>query len=65
MKSIPNIGDRLVVHGMLGFIATVESVTWDPKSIDWLIIIDWGKYGKSRVWARDEGSIWHRWLELN
>lgn len=65
MKTPPNIGDRLVVNGMSGFIVLVESVVWHSTSADWLIVIDWGKYGKSRVWARDEGSIWRRWLELN
>ena len=45
--------------------STVESIRWDPQSVDWLIVVDWGSYGKSRIWARDEGSIWKKWIDLN
>jgi len=65
MKRLPNIGDCLVVQGMSKMNSTVESIRWDPQSVDWLIVVDWGSYGKSRIWARDEGSIWKKWIDLN
>ena len=65
MKPPPNIGDKLVVHGMTGFVVRVQSVEWITKEVDWLIRLDWGQYGSSRVWLRDEGSVWRRLSELN
>ena len=65
MKQPPNIGERLVIHGMSRFAALVESVEWNHESRDWMIRVDWGSYGKSRVWQRDEGKVWNRWLQLN
>jgi len=60
IKTLPNIGDILVIHGMSGFKATVESVEWSNTDMDWSIGLDWGVYGKSRVWARDENEVWYR-----
>jgi hypothetical protein len=65
MKQPPKIGERLVVHGMSRFAALVESVEWNADSNDWLIRLDWGNHGKSRVWLHDEGKIWKKWMELN
>ena len=49
-----------MIHGMSGFKATVESVEWSNTDMDWSIGLDWGVYGKSRVWARDENEVWYR-----
>jgi hypothetical protein len=64
MKTLPNIGDILMVHGISEFKARVAIVTWSPKDSDYLISLDWDKYGSSRVWARDENKIWYR-LSIN
>lgn len=64
MKLPPNIGERLVVHGMQQK-ATVESVEWVPETADWRITLDWGEYGKSRTWVRHEGRVWFRWNTSN
>lgn len=65
MKTLPNIEDRLVVHGMTGFDVRVVSVEWIPAEVDWLIKLDWGDHGSSRVWARDEGNTWYRFSTSN
>lgn len=50
---------------MTGFKVEVRLVRWIQKEVDWEIQLDWGDYGSSRVWARDEGDIWVRWIDLN
>lgn len=65
MKQLPKIGERLVIHGMSRFAALVESVEWNSETSDWMIRLDWGEHGKSRVWQRDEGKVWQRWFQLN
>lgn len=64
LKQPPNIGERLIVHGMTQ-IATVEDVVWDRETAAWKILLDWGQFGKSRVWAHDEDSVWYRWSSSN
>lgn len=59
INSLPIIGERLVVHGM-SQAAHVENVVWDSESNAWKILLDWGPYGKSRVWAHDENRVWFR-----
>jgi len=65
MKQHPKVGERIVIHGMSDFVARVESVEWNIESSDWVIRLDWGIHGKSRVWLHDEGKIWKKWMELN
>ena len=60
MKTLPNIGDILVIHGMSEFKVRVATVTWSPKDSDYFISLDWEKYGSSRAQARDENKIWYR-----
>lgn len=59
IKQPPNIGERLVVHGMSQK-AIVEDVVWDREINAWKILLDWGEFGKSRVWAHDENRVWFR-----
>lgn len=65
MKQLPNIGEHLVVHRMSGYDCKITNVSWCQKNHDWLIQLDWGKYGTSRAWARDEGKVWYRLKEIN
>lgn len=65
MKQPLNIGNRVVVHGMSEHGAYVKSITWEKKEIDWLIQLDWGIYGSSRIWARDENVVWYRYSTVN
>lgn len=65
MKQLPKVGDRIVVHTMLGYVAKVESLEWNPREVDWMIHLDWGKYGKSRVFARDQDKVWYCYTDKN
>ena len=65
MKILPNVGDRLLINRMSEFKAVVSEIKWSPKDADWIIFLDWGLYGSSRVWVRDEGKIWFRLFDLN
>lgn len=40
--------------------AIVEDVVWDGEINAWKILLDWGDFGKSRVWAHDENRVWFR-----
>ena len=61
MRELPKVGERLVVHGMSQYTAVVESVECDRERHGWWIDLDWGSYGKSRVWGHDEDRVWFRW----
>lgn len=65
MKFLPRVGDRLLINRMTGFKAVVSEIKWSSTDADWIILLDWGSYGTSRVWARDEGKIWFRLFDLN
>lgn len=64
MKPLPNIGERIVVHGMQQK-AIVENVTWIESVNDWKIELDWGQFGKSRIWLHDENVVWFRHSSSN
>ena len=64
-KQPPGTGERVIVHGILYAQAIVERVELDEKTRSWIIHLDWGEHGKSRVYSHDEGLIWHRYAELN
>jgi len=61
MKEFPQIGERIVVHGMLHHEAKVASVIWSATFFDWIIELDWGIHGKSRVKLHDQNKTWYRW----
>lgn len=63
-KILPEIGERLVVHG-LKHCALVDDVVWDAEVNSWKIILDWGSHGRSRVWSHDENRVWYRWNSHN
>lgn len=65
MNKLPKVGERLVVHRMEKYISKIAEISWSYDNHDWMIQLDWGKYGTSRVWARDEGKIWHRLTNYN
>ena len=65
MKLLPNVGERIVVYGMTHAQVVVESVSWDKEKHDWKVCLDWGEFGKSRVWAHDENTVWFRWKDSN
>ena len=64
MNSLPNVGDVIVVYG-LSQKAKVASVTWDATFYDWIIKLDWGDHGTSKVKFHDENKVWYRWNQTN
>jgi len=60
-KTLPHVGERLVVHGLFQYESTVIGVEWDEERSAWRIDLDWGIHGQSRVWAHDENKVWFRW----
>lgn len=59
------IGERLIVQGIWYAEAKVESYEYIPTEARWVIYLDWGLHGKSKVYSTDEGSVWTRCVELN
>jgi hypothetical protein len=61
-NALPRIGDLVVVNGAVvsHFTARVENIVYLPDEDQTRIDLDWGEYGKSRVYAHDEGRVWRR-----
>jgi hypothetical protein len=64
MNYLPEVGERIVVYG-LPQKAKVTSVYWDVTSFDWIINLDWGSDGTSKVKLHDQNKIWYRVLKTN
>lgn len=58
------IGIRVVVMGRTE-LAKIERVSTDPKTGVVIIYLDLGQFGKSRVFAHNEGTIWRLYSDLN
>jgi hypothetical protein len=58
------IGDRLVVQGS-SFPAYVEKIEADPSTASTVLYLDWGSYGKSRVYLHDENKVWYKYSNAN
>lgn len=65
MKNPVNIGDKIVVKGWASIIATVKKVTHDPYGARWIIELDWGVHGSSKVYDYDENKTWYRYSTIN
>lgn len=61
----PHIREKIVVYGLTQHDAFVSDVSWSPEEHDWVIELDWGRHGKSKVKMRDEGKVWYRHAEMN
>lgn len=59
MNFLPKINERIVVYGIPQE-AKVTSVYWDVTSYDWIVSLDWGSYGTSKVKLHDQNKIWYR-----
>jgi hypothetical protein len=53
------VGERLVVYGRPER-AIVKGVVWHPLDHRWVIVLDWGMHGTSRVYGDDEDKVWYR-----
>lgn len=63
MKPV-EIGERLVVHG-LTYEARVKDIKYLPKEGRWVIFLDWGIHGESKVYDTDENKVWFRFSKAN
>lgn len=55
-----SVGERVVVYGRPER-AIVSHCSYNPLEARWVISLDWGEHGKSRVYDSDEGKIWFRY----
>jgi hypothetical protein len=60
MLSIPEVGERIVVHSIFSHNARAARVYWDFAAYDWIVELDWGMHGTSRVKLHDENRVWYR-----
>jgi hypothetical protein len=58
-------GERVVVPGWEHLEVFVKSVDYDLFDSIWIITLDWGEHGASRVYLHDEGKTWYRRVMLN
>lgn len=59
------VGDILVVQGITYAKPTVFSVEWIKAEARWLIHLDWGQYGTSKVYCSDINKLWYKWNNSN
>jgi hypothetical protein len=57
-------GERLVVYGRPEQ-AIVADCIYAPVEARWVIVLDWGQYGVSRVYDHDEGKVWFRYSQVS
>jgi hypothetical protein len=58
------VGDKVVVGSSMGYDITVKSIqTLEDKRVE--LILDWGQYGKSRVYMHDHGKTWKLKVDIN
>jgi hypothetical protein len=60
MTSLPEVGERIIVHGLTQHVAKVSSLVWDHAVHDFVMELDWGELGASRVKLHDENKVWYR-----
>lgn len=59
------IGERIIVNGIMYAQAHVSDVVWSEEESRWVISLDWGEFGKSRVYGYDEDKVWYRWAQAS
>lgn len=67
-KGVPvcpvKMGDRVIVMDRPEKVV-VDNVRWVSDEGRWIIALDWGQFGMSRVYSDDEGKVWKRYDEVN
>lgn len=53
-------GDRVVMKNWPEITTIVADVFWHDSDARWVIIVDWGMHGISKVYGDDEGKTWIR-----
>lgn len=59
------IGERLIVQGITYATATVCAVEFIDAENRWMIHLDWGEFGQSKVYSTDENKVWFRFSKAN
>jgi hypothetical protein len=63
--ALPKIrpGDRIVVCGRpeKAFVESIQKMSDGRVEI----IVDWGEFGRSRVWEHERGEVWVPYVWLN
>jgi hypothetical protein len=58
------IGDKIVVYG-IHIHATVDKIWYDKSGSRYVIELDWGEFGHSKVYDHDENDIWFKYTGTN
>lgn len=58
-------GERVSIPGWEHLNVVVKHVDYDMFDVRWVITLDWGEHGTSRVYDYDEGKTWSRFRALN
>jgi len=58
-------GERVVVSGWNNQVTKVADCVYNPQEARWVIILDWGEHGISRVYDHDEGKTWYHYRATN
>ncbi len=65
INNLPNppvrIGERVIVGDIFYAKSYVSAIEWDESTHRYVISLDWGEFGSSKVYCHDEGKIWERW----
>lgn len=58
-------GERVVVAGWTNLDVRVADVIFQQQELRWVLVLDWGEHGVSRVYDHDEGKTWYRYAVSN
>jgi hypothetical protein len=62
----PEVGDRIVVQGILHFTARVKKRLRHKETGEVILILEWSHgLGDSKVRLQDEGEVWYRYAIAN
>jgi hypothetical protein len=65
MKQPIEKGALVVVYGRRDIIPRVIDVNYVDCEARWVITLDWGEFGLSRVYDHDEDKVWYRYSSAN
>lgn len=64
-NKLPKLGDRIVVHGIRHIMVKVSKIEWNEHEARYVIALDWGEHGTSKVYDHDEGKTWYRYNDAS
>lgn len=60
---MPKIGDRVVVYGRMETPVYIEDLQEDLNTSTTILILNWGHFGKSKVYLHDKNKTWYLYHE--